>query len=148
MAGRPFDDVTLDWKGRTYRIKGTRLMGAIKQIEREITLFELIQYAQRETIPIATLSSAFAILLRYAGASVTEEEIFKEFDEVMQNSIMNLVHLLVELMTPPKLRAKMQAEPVDENPTPPPELAPSQDRGQDATPSSSMPTSSPSSIGE
>jgi hypothetical protein len=106
-----FDDIELPWAGSTFVIKSNRVMGAIARIEDAITLAELQAYAVKGAAPIGKLSMAYAAVLRYAGARVTDEEVYeKSFagdreQEAMILSIMNLM----KLMLPPSARAKMEA---------------------------------------
>jgi hypothetical protein len=106
-----FEDIELPWSGKTFVIKSNRVMGAIARIEDVITLAELQAYAVKGAAPIAKLSMAYAAVLRYAGAQVTDEEVYeKSFvggreQEAMVMAIMNLM----KMMLPASARARMEA---------------------------------------
>ena len=67
-----FEPVTLTWKGKEYTIEADRVMRLIAKLEEHVTLAEL--FSGRP--PQAKLSMAYAEALRYAGASVTAEDVY------------------------------------------------------------------------
>jgi hypothetical protein len=86
-------------------------MGAIARIEDVITLAELQNYSIRGAAPIGKLSMAYAAVLRYAGARVTDEEVYeKSFvgDREQEAMIMAIMNLM-KMMLPASARAKMEA---------------------------------------
>jgi hypothetical protein len=104
-----FQDIELDWKGRTYVIKAHRVMGAIYRIEDVITLNEFTEYAQRGAAPIAKLCGAYSSVLKYAGVNVSPDdvyaEVFKSADQ--QEAVMGAVINLMQMMLPPDVRASL-----------------------------------------
>lgn len=97
-----FDDISLDWGGRTYTIKSHRVMGAILRVEDVITLYELWRYTEREAVPQAKLAAAYGSVLRYAGAKVSDEEIYDGmFASASQQQILDSINLLLTMMLPP-----------------------------------------------
>ncbi|MFP4539285.1 MAG: hypothetical protein ACLFPA_13405 [Dichotomicrobium sp.] len=75
MAG-VFDDFPLEFRGVDYTIPADRRMGAIAAVEEVITLAELTAMCARESVPLGRLSAAYGALLRYAGAKVSDEEVY------------------------------------------------------------------------
>ena len=73
---RAFEDITLNWDGTDHTIPANRVLGAIARIEEVITAHELQTYAQAGTLPMARLAQAFGAVLRYAGAKVTDEDVY------------------------------------------------------------------------
>lgn len=100
-----FEDIHLSWHGRGYVIRANRVMGALARIEDVITFAELHQAFGRGTVPIAKLSAAYGAVLRYAGARVTDEEVYLEaFSAEGQETVLAAVQTLMEMMLPPSLR--------------------------------------------
>lgn len=108
-----FDDVHLEWAGKRYTIKGDNMMGAINAIERHITLKELGDYGKRDTIPLAAVAQAYASVLRYAGASVQDAEVYRGMftgsAAEKQQLILGAVAGLAAMMVPPKQFADLVA---------------------------------------
>jgi hypothetical protein len=71
-----FEEIRLRWDGREFVVTPDRVMACIAKIEDHITLVELKGYAERGTAPLGKLASAFAAVLRHAGARVTDEEVY------------------------------------------------------------------------
>jgi len=110
-----FEEVSLTWEGKEYKIEPTKVMGAIAKIEEIITLKELLEYFQKGDAPMAKLSMSFATVLRYAGAKVTDEEVYSGmFQDGLQDNIMNSIYNLLFMMIPPSAinkPGKVQAVP-------------------------------------
>ncbi|MFA5387044.1 MAG: hypothetical protein WC322_01455 [Candidatus Paceibacterota bacterium] len=103
-----FEDVILKWRGVDYPVKYNRIVGAIARVEQHLTLFELLQYTERNTIPFGRVSQAFQAALAYAGAKVTVDEIY---EWMMDNpaemvNVTECLNSLLELMVPPSLKNK------------------------------------------
>lgn len=104
-----FEDVKLTWNGREYTLPSQRVMRTISQIENHITLVELTEANERGSLPIAKLTAAFGILLRNAGAKVTDEDIYGAMfssNENMAIMVQQSIEQLLTLMIPPKVLAK------------------------------------------
>ena len=74
-----FEPVTLEWAGGKFTIPPDQMMGAIASIENVegATLAEIHGMMQtRRTVKMTVLARAFAALLRYAGAKVTDDECY------------------------------------------------------------------------
>lgn len=106
----PFDDVIIAWKGVSYTIESNRMMGAIRRIEEHVTLAELSEFASTPaTTKFGKLSSAFASLLRYAGAQdLTDDDVYAGMwsGDSLQNELFPALEALLSLMLPPTLLVK------------------------------------------
>lgn len=97
-----FDEIVLTWNGKEYKIPPGQVMGAIARIEDVLTLKELGGYAQRNDVPLAKVSQAYGVVLRYAGAHVKDEEVYAAlFDGNTQQAIIRSVETLLLMMIPP-----------------------------------------------
>lgn len=97
-----FKTITLTWAGKEYVIPPTQVLRAIAIVENEITLHELFQYQSRGTAPISKLSTAFANVLRYAGAKVTDDEVYAAMFKGDQSlSASAAISALLFMMIPP-----------------------------------------------
>lgn len=93
-----FEPVSFGWKGKTYVVPATEVLRLIAAVEEVITLADLS--ASRP--PMARLSSAFGIALRYAGATVADEEIYKTiFENGGASVVSSAVNSLISMMIPP-----------------------------------------------
>jgi hypothetical protein len=102
-----FEEVSLTWEDVEYKIEPTKVMGAIAKVEEIITLKELLEYFQKNDAPMVKLSMAFGSVLRYAGAKVTDEEVYAGmFTEGRQDSIMTSIYNLLFMMIPPSVMSK------------------------------------------
>ncbi len=100
-----FEDVTLTWEGASYLIPSNRVMGAIARIEDVLTLYELAEASKGRGIKLSHLAQAFATALRYAGATITDEEVFQGLFANANTSAtaQNVILGLLALMTPPNI---------------------------------------------
>ncbi len=111
MAG-VFQDVELEWQGRVYAVPGRKIMPMICKIEDVVTLQEFERYSQTGNIPIARLCCAYGAALRYAGAPVSDDEVYEvafrgaEEQEAIGLAITNLMML----MLPPVARERLEAQ--------------------------------------
>lgn len=105
-----FADIELEWGDRIYTIKSHRVMGAIARIEDIITLPELRACGLRGGAPIGKLAMAYAAVLRYAGATVDDDEVYeKAFANSADGGVMVAIMNIMDLMLPKSARAKLQA---------------------------------------
>lgn len=70
-----FSDVRLQWGEEEYKIPAGSVLRAIAVVEEIITLGEMPRPG-RPRIPLARLSMAYAALLRFAGAKVSDDEVY------------------------------------------------------------------------
>lgn len=97
-----FEEVTLNWGGKDYRIEPSRVMGAIAKVEEVITLKELGEFAMKGDAPMARLAMAFGNVLRYAGAKIGDDEVYAGlFDPEQGGSVMSSISVLLSMMVPP-----------------------------------------------
>lgn len=106
---RGFDDVIFTWNGESYSIPANKVLGAIARVEDIITLHELQRYSKKESTPLAKLSMAYGVLLRYAGCRVSDVEIYEAMfgsGNVKPDEIVNAVIILIAMMVPPAAHAQ------------------------------------------
>jgi hypothetical protein len=110
-----FSDIELEWEDRIYTIRSNRVMKAIGIIEDHITLAELQVYSQRGAAPLGKLCMAFAAVLRYAGASVKDDDVYERAfsGEEAQAAMMRAILHLMRMMLPASARAKLEAATAD-----------------------------------
>ncbi len=106
-----FEDIKLGWAGKQYSIPARKVLQAIAMIEECITFQELLKYSQAGQVPFAKISKAYAIVLRYAGAEFTEEEIYEGMfsEEHALANAMAAMQGLMEMMIPPHVKKRMLA---------------------------------------
>ena len=95
--------VNLVWQGQSYTIEPSRIIPAIAIVEDYLTLDELARYAEKGRAPMGKLAGAYAALLNFAGARVTDTEVyggmFSGADDAQGAA--EAVHGLLRLMLPP-----------------------------------------------
>lgn len=99
-----FEPIALtDPNDQEWVIPPNRVLGAIARIEEVVSLHELSQFASRGAVPLAKLATAYASVLRYAGAKATPEEVYAKLFEGNRGDRVNaaITGLLV-MMIPPK----------------------------------------------
>lgn len=99
-----FEDITLGWNDKNYVIPADRVLGAVARIEHHVTLQELLAYGERGTAPMAVLARAYASVLRYAGAQITDDEVYKGMfsDGDTLKIVDDLMSGLLGMMLPPE----------------------------------------------
>lgn len=106
-----FEPVTLTWEDKKYLIPAHQVLRAIAIVEEVITLHELMQYNTRGTAPAAKLSTAYGAVLRFAGAKVTDEQVYaRMFDQGEAMSIGHAISALLFMMIPPSTSTGGSAE--------------------------------------
>lgn len=110
-----FDDIRLTWNGQTFVIPSDRVLGAIARVEDVITFHELLAYSGRSTAPVGKLAEAYGILLRYAGADVTDDAVyvgmFGNLTEGFGGTVRESIETLMLMMIPKDERQKGKPEP-------------------------------------
>ena len=107
-----FQPVTFEWKGDDYTIPADKVLPIIADVESIITFVELAAALDSGTkVPLATLSMVYGMVLRYAGADVSDDECYEAmFGDTGQNSNMAMaMQTLVYMMMPPGVLKKLQA---------------------------------------
>jgi hypothetical protein len=96
-----FQDLEIVWQDQVKTVKSNRVMQLIAQMEEVFTLPELQKYAARGTIPLARLSMAYGVALRFAGFSVEDDDIYEKMfsgdddQEVVAASIMKIMVMML-----------------------------------------------------
>jgi hypothetical protein len=106
-----FQDVTLAWKDEKFTIPGSKELGAIAIVEEHITFTEMIDALGRGRPPLVAIAKAFAGVLRYAGANVTDEQAYEGMFSggSLQRKIIDSINTLLVMMVPPSsLAAKTE----------------------------------------
>ena len=99
MSGSIFEDVKLEWDGKEYTIPSNRVMGLIERIEDHLSFSDLLSKNPK----IGKIAGAWAEALRYAGAAVSDEQVYAEmFRGATTGQIKTAVFGLMEIMVPPQ----------------------------------------------
>lgn len=104
-----FEEVRLAWKGEERVIPPERVLRAIAKAESVVTLQELAEFGLRDALPLARISEAYGVLLRYAGFKVTDDDVYAALfdDGQAQGQALALISTLQQLMVPPKTMQKI-----------------------------------------
>jgi hypothetical protein len=107
-----FKKVELTWGGQEFEIPPEKVMGAIAVVEEIVTLQDLVGYAQKNSHPMSKMARAYGELLRYAGAKVTDEEVYLGmFPGNDKASVIESIGILLTMMIPPDHLKKAAADP-------------------------------------
>jgi hypothetical protein len=108
---RKFADVRLEFGGKGYTILANRLLPLIARLEGIVTFVELIQIQARGGVPQAKLAMAYGEALRYAGADVSDDEVYYTMfpgdEEYKSGAVAAAVTGIMALMLPPEHMKKM-----------------------------------------
>jgi len=100
-----FEEVTLTWDGRDYKIPPERVLKCIAAVEEVLPLWRVSQ-ATVADLRLADLSEAFSAVLRFAGADVSADEFYSRlFDgdgPELAKKARTYCYTLQALMIPPK----------------------------------------------
>lgn len=111
-----FEDVTLSWKGHDYVVPAKKQLMLIARIEDALAgesgLQAVTLLFRREGPPHSRLAAAFGAALRYAGATVSDEEVYLSIHaDIAQGSreqVAAKMHAmtigLLAIISPPTLR--------------------------------------------
>ena len=108
----PFKDIEIGWRDETFIIPSNKVLGAIASVEEVVTVQQLAALTQVEDVPLSKLAQAYGALLRYAGCSITDEEVYQgAFEHGGGEDIGLALIALFEMLTParPAARAKKKA---------------------------------------
>lgn len=115
MPGSTFEPIELAWGGNTYTIPANRVLRVIAKIEEHVTISDL---ANGVAIPFAKSAMAYAAVLRFAGARVTDDEVYAAlWEEGGQADVTKVLIGLLSIMLPPSQRKKFLAA-MEAPPTP------------------------------
>lgn len=105
-----FEETKLLWQGKEYTIPSNRMMGAIARIEDVVTLSELRAFSTRGGAPVGKLAMAYGAMLRYAGADVTDDDVYITlFAGGDQVAIITAIKNVMLMMVPPAMRKDVEA---------------------------------------
>lgn len=116
-----FKPIEAEWKGSIKVIQPENILRLVAQVEDIITLTEL-SVAMNSTangqpkIPMGKIALAYAILLRFAGFNVTDDEVYAEMfnqsskTENKQLAMVDYISLLLLALTPPDRLQKALSE--------------------------------------
>lgn len=93
-----FKEVILGWCGVEYRITPT--MHLINQIEQDISLSEMAYRMSMGRAPMSQLAVVIGIMLRSAGAKVSDEEVYQELMTGDQASVHQLAASVMQGVFP------------------------------------------------
>ena len=97
-----FEPIELKWKGEVRVIPSERCLRMIAAIEDIVTLGELTEYARRGNAPLAKIAMAYGSVLRIAGYSVTDDEVYCGMFSDGGKNAGAAVHSLLGMMIPPE----------------------------------------------
>jgi hypothetical protein len=107
-----FDDISFEWAGHTYALKSDRVLGAIARIEDVVTFAELARVGSGKSVPLAKLAMAYGAVLRYAGAKVTDDEVYAGIlSSGNAGTVIAAVTTLLSMMIPPGSIAETKEPP-------------------------------------
>ena len=114
-GGGIFEPIELEWNGEKFVIQSTRVMGAIARIEEIITIKELHDDStKRGTVRLVKLSQAYGSVLRYAGSSVTDEEVYAGMfgggEQTAAEIASAALNGLIGIMVPPGIEAAVPTD--------------------------------------
>jgi hypothetical protein len=97
-----FQELVLTWKGVDYRVAPDNMLRLIAQVEDVITLNELYNYSQKGAAPLSKLSLAYGLMLRYAGAKVQDEEVYRAIATGKDKAATTATQSILMMMLPPE----------------------------------------------
>lgn len=105
-----FEEVTLTWEGKEYKIPPERVLRCIAVVEDALPLWKLAQTAVGE-VRLAQIAEAYGAMLRFAGADVSNEVVYARlFDgdggEIAKKARTYCFTLQALMIPPEHLRAK------------------------------------------
>jgi hypothetical protein len=120
-----FDPVTLGWNGEDFVVPAQRQLMLIAQIEDALAgpngEQAVMVLFRPNGAPHTRLAAAYGAALRYAGAKVTDEEIYLSIHEdiasgsqaAVANKVQTMLAGLLAIISPPTARALSQPVEVD-----------------------------------
>lgn len=103
-----FEPIKLQWQGKGYEIPADRVMRVLQALEAEG--FGLAVLGQmRSQMQMARIASAYAIILRLAGASATDADVYAAMfadPDDMANVVATALNTLEAMFVPPDFGEK------------------------------------------
>lgn len=123
-----FEDVTLTWAGKSYTVPAEKQLGLIARIEDALSGESGEQAIsilwRKEGPPHSRMASAFGAALRYAGATVTDEEVYlsihqdiaSQAPEQVAVKVNTMILALLSIISPPMAMTIKEATNPAKNP--------------------------------
>ena len=107
-----FADMKLGWNGTDYVIPADRMLGAVAVIEEHMTFHEMFALVRQGKPSLVTLSRTWGAVLRYAGAKVTDDEVYVGMfaGPTVSERVIEAINTLLLIMMPPSAVAAANAE--------------------------------------
>jgi len=107
-----FEDMKLGWNGADYVIPADRVLGAVAVIEEHMTFPEMMELVRHGKPSLVGLSRTWGAVLRYAGAEVTDDEVYVGMftGPTVSQRVIEAVNTLLLIMMPPTAIAAANAE--------------------------------------
>ena len=100
-----FKDVTLTWNGSTFTIPAAKVFMCCAAIEEIMTAQEIAHAIMMQDIKLVRFSKAYSIALRFAGSTVTDEQVYSSLfhgsSEDVRQRIAPMLNAMMQLMIPP-----------------------------------------------
>jgi hypothetical protein len=96
-----FQPIVFGWCGQDYTVPADRALGLVAEIEEVVTLFEIATMQVKPNT--SKLARAFGAALRYAGAKVSDDEVYQGLFQPGQmfEEVQKLMVVLMAIMMPP-----------------------------------------------
>lgn len=111
-----FQEISITWKGQDYSVAPDNIMRMMAQVEDIITLGELLKHNEKGGAPMFKLSMAFGVILRYAGAKASDDEVYGELISGGNNKSAEITTMLLSMMLPPKALQQVSSGDESEKP--------------------------------
>lgn len=96
-----FQPITFGWGGKDYVVPADRALGLIAEIEEVMTFIDLA--INRDKPNLSKLARAYGAALRYAGAKVSDEEVYEGLFKPghLIDEVHTAMSVLMAIMMPP-----------------------------------------------
>ena len=93
-----FREIQLGWRGKQYSITPT--MKLLNKIEQDISLSELAYRMSVGKVPMSQLAVVIGVMLRSAGAKVTDDEVYQEMMTGDAEAVQGMAAAVMEAVFP------------------------------------------------
>lgn len=101
-----FQPVTIEWGDHSFTIPADRMLRVIADVETKITFIELASLMDTpQKIPLALFAQVYGMVLRHAGATVTDEDCYALMFQqgAARDQVRNAMQTIMLMMMPPGL---------------------------------------------
>jgi hypothetical protein len=111
-----FEDIAVEYNGEKRTIQSNQVMRLIARVEDVISIKRLVKGIEDGDPPMGKVAIAYAMMLRYAGISVTDEEIYCELfgNSGAASMALDSAMGLLSLMVPPEKLVKDDKKKADQ----------------------------------